>query len=41
MDTTCRIASTTALLLASMAALPVANAQTPSDPMQAVAAKLQ
>jgi mannose-6-phosphate isomerase-like protein (cupin superfamily) len=41
MDTTRRIASTAALLLASLAAQPAAIAQTPSDSMQAVKAKLQ
>ena len=41
MDTTHRIASTTALLLASLAAQPTVIAQTPSDSMQALKAKLQ
>src|SRR4051794_39161827 len=41
MPTARRIASTTALLLASLAAQPVTIAQTPSDSMQAVKAKLQ
>src|SRR3954454_17593746 len=41
MHTTCRIASTTALLLASLAAQPAAIAQTSSDSMQALKAKLQ
>ena len=41
MITTRRIASVIALLLASLAAQPVAIAQTPSDLMQAIKAKLQ
>jgi hypothetical protein len=41
MHTTRRIASTSVLLLASLAAQPVTIAQTPSDSMQAVKAKLQ
>src|SRR4029453_9936176 len=41
MHTTRRIASTTALLLVSLAAQPVAIAQTPSDSMQSIKAKLQ
>jgi hypothetical protein len=40
MNTTRRIASTTALLLASLAAQPAAVAQTPPDSMQAFKAKL-
>ena len=41
MHTTRRIAGTTALLLASLAAQPSAIAQTPSDSMQAFQVKLQ
>jgi hypothetical protein len=41
MNTTCRIASATALLLASLATLHAADEPKPSEPMQALKAKLQ